>query len=170
MTLTSAQANKLLQTLNENIAFIQRKERQSCFFNAAVGEDVESVRPAYDYAETQASIAELESKVRKLKHAINVFNTTTVVPELNMTIDEVLVLIPQLSKKKIKLNELKSRLPKERVSSTLRSNIIDYVIANYDIAEAELEYDNVSEYLAKVQTALDVVNTTITFEIDDIEV
>ena len=167
MTLTSAQANKLLGKLNDNLASLQNKERQTCAFNAALSEDIESVRPKYDYTATQVAIDEISDKIRKVKHAINVFNTTTIVPELNMTIDEVLVLIPQLTRQRCKLNAMKSRLPKERVQTGVRnSNIIDYVIANYDIAETERDYESVSDYLAKVQTALDVVNTTVTFEID----
>lgn len=64
---------------------------------AAMGEDIESVRPAYDYAKTQARLEELEGTIRRLKHAINRFNTTQVVDGFGITIDEMLVYIPQLT-------------------------------------------------------------------------
>ena len=101
-----------------------------------MGEDIESVRPAYDYAKTQARLEELEGTIRRLKHAINRFNTTQVVDGFGITIDEMLVYIPQLTKRKSKLLEMKSRLPKERVEEQYgrQSNIIDYTYTNYDLA------------------------------------
>lgn len=115
MKYTSAQANKLLKKLNDEYSALLDKEQRSRDFRAAMGEDVESVRPAYDYAETQARLAELEGKIRALKHAINCFNMTHFVDGFEMTIDEMLVYIPQLTRRKNKLLEMKSRLPKERI-------------------------------------------------------
>ena len=60
MKYTSAQANKLLKKLNGEHAALLDKESRSKDFCAAMGEDVESVRPAYDYADTQNRLAELE--------------------------------------------------------------------------------------------------------------
>ena len=136
-------------------------------FVAAVSENVEDVRPEYDFAKTRAEEAVLSEKIRKLKHAINVFNSTTVIPEWNITIDEMLVLIPQLTRKRDRLSMMKNRLPKERVEAGMRtaSNIIDYRYANYDIAAAQAEYDEASNRLAKAQTALDLVNSTVTFDV-----
>ena len=45
----------------------------------------------------QEQLADIEQKIRKLKHTINVFNTTTVIPEFGITIDEMLVYLPQLN-------------------------------------------------------------------------
>ena len=78
MTYTSAQANKLLKKLNDEHAALLDKESRSKDFRAAMGEDVESVRPAYDYADTQKKLAELERRIRKVKHVINVFNATQI--------------------------------------------------------------------------------------------
>lgn len=166
MKVTSAQANKLLNKLRDDLAYITTKEAQSRVFNAAVGEDTEAVRPRYDYDKTQATIDELDAKVRKVKHAINVFNTTTIIPEQGITIDEALVLIPQLTRKKSKLNDMKSRLPRTRVNNFRGSSIIDYEIVNYDISAVEEDYDAVVEQLSALQTALDLVNGTVTFELD----
>ena len=93
MNYTSAQANKLLKKLNDEYTALLDKETRSRDFRAAMGEDVESVRPVYDYAETQIRLAELEAKIRKLKHAINIFNATQTVDSFDMTIDELLVYI-----------------------------------------------------------------------------
>ncbi len=168
MKYTSAEAAKLLRKLNEDLTAIEVNETQSREFLAALGEDVDSVRPAYDYSATQGKIKELEERVRKVKHAINVFNTTTQVPGFDMTIDQMLVYIPQLSRKRDKLYSMKMRLPKvrENISGFGKSNaVIDYRYANYDIAKAAADYEEVSNLLSKAQTALDLVNSTETMEI-----
>ncbi len=167
MKLTSAEAAKVLRKMNDDLNDLWSRESMSQSFVAAVSENVEDVRPEYDFAKTRAEEAVLSEKIRKLKHAINVFNSTTVIPEWNITIDEMLVLIPQLTRKRDRLSMMKNRLPKERVEAGMRtaSNIIDYRYANYDIAAAQAEYDEASDRLAKAQTALDLVNSTVTFEV-----
>ena len=134
-----------------------------------MGEDVESVRPAYDYAETQARLEELEGAIRRLKHAINRFNTTQVVDGFGITIDEMLVYIPQLTRRKNKLLEMKSRLPKERIEEQYgrQSNIIDYRYANYDIAAVEADYDKTVDELSRAQLALDAINGHETFDLGE---
>lgn len=66
MNYTSAEANKLLKKLNDEYTALLDKETRSRDFRAAMGEDVASVRPVYDYAETQARLAALEEKIRVL--------------------------------------------------------------------------------------------------------
>ena len=83
----------------------------------------------------------------------------------DLTIDQALVYLPQLSCKVRKLREMASALPRERVVDSYRSNIIDYVIANYNIA-AENAYHEEQEKLRKLQLALDAANSGATMEID----
>lgn len=168
MTYTSAQANKLLKKLNDEHAALLDKENRSKDFRAAMGEDVESVRPAYDYADTQKKLAELEQRIRKVKHAINVFNATHVIPDFGMTIDEMLVYIPQLTQRKNKLADMKARLPKQRVEEQYgrQSNIIDYSYANYDLTAVEADYEKAADELSRAQLELDAVNQRDTFELE----
>ena len=168
-TVTSAQANKLLRKFNEDYDALVQNEEQSASFVAALGEDVESVRPAYDFAATQAKLRELEEKIRTLKHAINRFNSETEVPGFGMTIDAVLVLIPQLNRRKGRLAEMKGALPKtrERLAGYGASGVaVDYRYANYEIAAAAEAYDAIADELSRAQTALDSVNNTVTFEVE----
>ena len=161
MNITSAEANKMLRKLADEHALLLRKETSSASFYASVGEDPEDVRPEL----TQKLLAENESKTRKLKHALNVFNTTTVVPGFDMTIDEMLVYIPQLTKAKEKLGQMMVALPKARREENFHSmsNIVDYVYANYDIAATEADFEKVSDTLSKAQTAIDRLNNAETF-------
>ena len=166
MRLTSQEAGKLLKKLNEKIQSILNKEQKSASFLASVGEDPETCRPEYDYAATRDELKNLNEQVRKLRHALNVFNATHTVPGFEMTIDEMLVYIPQLTKEKEKLDRMKSALPKSRVENRFGTqNFIDYQYVNYDLKTVEADFEVVSNELSKAQTALDLANSTELFEI-----
>ena len=166
MKMTSAQAAKLLRRLKEELATLQSREYDTSTFTVSPGEDIELIRPQYDYTEMKAQMEEVETKIRKLKHILNVFNSTTIVPEFNMTIDEILVYIPQLSKRYSTLSTMKNTLPIQRETPSGMRGIIEYTYANYDVELAKKDFDEVSERLAKAQTALDYVNSTVEMEVD----
>ena len=167
MMMTSAQAAKELKTLKDQFDALEALENKSKEFIVSIQEDVESVRPQYDFSSRQSELSELEVRIRRLKHAINQFNISQEVPGFGMTIDQMLVYIPQLTARKKKLDRMRKRLPKERADDGFRSNnIIEYRYANYDIALAESEYTRVSEELAKAQNALDALNSTVVFEVE----
>lgn len=168
MLITSAKAAKMLRQLNDELRTLQVREEKTKTFVVALQEDIESVRPKYNFKEMRDAQAEVERKIRKLKHALNVFNTTTVVPDFDMTIDEMLVFLPQLNKQCSLLSGMRDAMPKVRVSSGYSGNsaILDYQYTNYDIEEANKLYIELSDILAKAQTALDLINSTVEFEID----
>ena len=166
MKYTSAEAGKLLKKLNDEQSSIILREQNGMEFLAAVGEDVESVRPNYNFRETQNALDEVGRKIRKLKHALNLFNATTVIPEFGITIDEMLVYIPQLTARKNKLAKMKDKLPKVREQVRFNSAILDYRYLNYDVNEVAAVYEKTCDTLAKAQTALDTVNMNQTLEVD----
>lgn len=166
---TSAQAAKLLRKLNDELLATLRMENQSKDFLAALGEEPETVRPPYDFHKTAAKIEALEGRIRALKHALNVFNTTTVVPGVNLTVDQVLLLIPQLTSRCDKLRSMMSKLPKTRegAAGVGRNAVIDYRYLNYDAADAEAAFYASKALLDEVQLQLNLVNSTVTFPIDE---
>jgi len=165
MKISSKNASKLLKQFNEERDSLILQENQSKMFLAAVGEDIESVRPEYDYEAVQKQLKDLEEKIVKLKHAINVFNTTTVLKDFEMSIDEMLVYIPQLTQRKNKLDQMRKVLPKQRVENYTSSNIIDYRIINYDLEKIRKDYDKTVEELNRAQSALDEANINLSFEV-----
>ena len=165
MLYTSAEAAKLLKKLNEEKFSLENKENQGSTFTAAITEDIEMARPEYSYEETQAGIEELDAKIRTVKHAINTFNLTHEIPDFGMTIDQALIYIPQLSARKSRLASMKERLSKER-DSIKPGGIIEYTYTNYDVKKASEDYYKVTDELAKLQTALDVMNNSVKFEIE----
>ena len=168
MKLTCSEASKLLKKLNSEYDMLIVKENQSSTFLAATGEDIESVRPDYDYEAVQAQLAELRGKMIKLKHAINVFNTTHKVPGFDLTVDEMLYYMPRLSERESSLSNMMSRLAKvrERSYGTGTNATIDYRYTNYDIEKAAADHEAVYKELSRAQTSLDLLNNTESFEID----
>lgn len=168
MKVNSALANKLLKKTVEEYESIKLKETQTKDFLATMNENPDSIRPSYNFTSVQNSIYNYEEKIRKIKHAINVFNTQTIIPSFNITVDEMLVLIPQLTKQKAKLLAMKSRLPKmrEKQLGYGANSVIDYRYINYDLQQVEEEYDIISQKLSSAQIALDEVNATVEFTID----
>ena len=151
MKYTSAEAAKLLRKLNEELKVLRAKEMKGYRFTAAVDEDIESARPMYDYVKSQEEQNSIEAKIRKVKHAINCFNTGTMIPGFDKTVDE----------------EMASFLPKERVSKGYSATkIIEYTYTNYEIEKAAEDLAAVTDELAKAQTALDVVNNREQMDID----
>lgn len=165
--MTSAQAAKELKLMYEEHEELLKREELSAMFTAAIQEDVEKACPEYDYYSMQERLRILEDKIIRLKHSISTFNLTYVVEDFDMTIDEMLVYIPQLTARKKKLEKMCKRLQKERLSSSFsRSNFIEYTYCNYDVEEAKRDYKSASIELVNVQLALDRVNTTVEFEAD----
>lgn len=169
MQYTSAEANKLLKKLNDTYQALLYEEEQSSTFLAAKGEDLETLRPEYDYRGTQEALHKLEENIIAVKHAINIFNTTHTLEGFSMTVDRALVYLPLLSARVKKLGEMKARLPKARENHdryTSYSNIVDYRHINYDRLEAAKEYDTAFDELCRLQTALDTTNNNEKFEIN----
>lgn len=65
MKITSAQAAKELRKLNDQHDAILKMENKSREFVAAIQEDVDAVRPTYDYSVRQTELDELEGKIRR---------------------------------------------------------------------------------------------------------
>ena len=167
MKVTSAEANKMIRQLRDQKELLFTQEKNVISFVAATTENVEEVRPAYSYEEMAAKFDEIDRKVRKIKHALNVFNSTTVVDGFDMTIDEMLVFLPQATDRLRKLAVMLSKPAKSRAENTGRTAIIEYEYLNYDLAKVQKDYDDLMDMKNRALTALDVVNNTIRFEIED---
>ena len=166
MKLTSAEANKLIKQIREEINLIETQEKNGYRFVAATIEDPEEVRPKYSYAETAAELDAREDRIRRIKHALNVFNASTKPDGLEMTIDELLVWLPQVRDRLRKLAVMLGGPEKERITNSGRTSIIEYEYANYDYAQVRRDFDELTEKKNKALTALDVTNNTLAFEVE----
>jgi hypothetical protein len=167
--MTSAYANKMLKSLEEDKAFWMNKEAASSTYVAAVNE--EPVVPEYDYAEVAATIAELDEKIAIIKHALNVTNATAKVQvdDTEMSIDTILIKMAQLNKRKYVLDQMRKQLPKareEQHSYMSRNSVPEYRYINYDLELIKKEYEAVSKVIMEMQMALDKYNQTVQFQVD----
>lgn len=157
--LTSSAANKLLKKKEKELSDLLREQDNKSTFRCSLGEKEDDVRPAgYDLEAVFEKYTKLQSDIREIKHAINLFNTTTTLSDIDplITVDQALVLLPQLNDKYRIYSALSANLPKERAS--VSPTVIDYVIANYDPDMAKKIADEVYGTIQKVQTSLDTLN------------
>jgi prefoldin subunit 5 len=166
--MNSACANKLLKRLDDDKVYLRKKEAEGCIYIASI--DEEPVVPEYDYAEVAAAIEEIDAKIVKIKHAINVNNCTNSVDVEGkmMTIDEILVKMAQQNKRRAVLDEMRKHQPKTRVSGyyASRKAAPEYQYINYDIELIKKEYDRIDAEITAMQIALDKYNQTVEFEVD----
>lgn len=168
-TMTSAYANKMLKSLEEDKAFWVNKEAASSTYVAAINE--EPVVPEYDYIEVAATIAALDEKIAIIKHALNVTNATAKVQvgDIEMSIDIILIKMAQLNKRKAVLDQMRKQLPKtreEQHSYMSRNAVLEYRYINYDLELIKKEYEVVSKFIMEMQMALDKYNQIVQFEVD----
>ena len=170
MHFTSASANKYLNQLNAENDLIVSRERDVATFTAATVEKLEEVAPKYDFHETQAKLFEIEDKIIRLKHALNVFNTTTVLEGFitsngeALTVDGALVYMSILNQKLSKFERM-SKAEQKR-SYSYNNGLIVYAYANYSVEAAKDAYETTQKELHELQLALDKVNNTVEFEVN----
>lgn len=168
-TMTSAYANKMLKSLEEDKIFWMNKEANSSTYVAAINE--EPVVPEYDYSEVAATIAKLDDKIAIIKHALNVNNAMAkvMVDDTEMSIDTILIKMAQLNRRKNVLDVMRKQLPKareEQRSYGSRNAVPEYRYINYDLDLIKSEYEAVSKTIMEMQMALDRYNQTVMFEVD----
>lgn len=168
MQITSAYANKMLRSLEEDKAFWVNKEASSSSYVVANNE--EPVIPEYDYQEVAANIEEIDNKIAIIKHALNVANATAVVKvgDVDMSIDTILIKMAQLNKRKAILDGMRKQLPKAREQQgyMARNTVPEYRYINYDLNLIKQEYERVSKMIMEMQMVLDMYNQTVQFEVD----
>lgn len=165
--MTSAYANKLLKKLAEDKEYWRGVEDGRSTYVAAINE--EPVVPDYDYATVAGQIEAIDEQIVKIKHAINVNNASNQIEvgQTKMCIDEILIKMAQLNRRKQVLDTLRKHSPKVRVSSGLysRNTTPEYEYINYDLDLVNREYLRIDEEIAAMQLALDKYNQTFEFEV-----
>ena len=166
---TSACANKMLRSLEDEKSYWVEKEELSSTYVAAVGE--EPVIPEYDYAEVSTKIEELDEMICKIKHALNVSNANAAISVggQTMSVDQILVRMAQLNRRKVMLDRMRKRLPKEREGQRMygsRNAVPEYRYINYDLERVKADYERIAGKILEMQMALDQYNQTVLFEVE----
>lgn len=167
MEFTSASANKYLKRLQDEKDRVLRIENETSTYIVAEGEEPDV--PQYDYAATRTAVAEIDGKMRAIRHALHRFNMETILPESGMSIDEALIALAQMSGAQSRIRSLSERQQKTRLRDRYYGSAprpIEYRYANYDIAKAESDYRELSDKIANLQLEIDLANQTQLFSVD----
>jgi hypothetical protein len=164
MKLTSAGANKMIKAWNEDLEGLLKKEEAESRTTYGINE--EPLPANYDFARMQQQMDALNQKIAVLRHAVNVFNTTTMLEGFGFTIDEALVRMAMLTKKKQRLAQMKQVPLLVRTSPGYGSNTPEMTCRNYDAEQVEQEYRRVSDQLTALQLTLDRANLLLEFEVE----
>lgn len=156
-------ANKRVKQLALERNKLLAQEREASTYSYLHGE--EPYVPEYDFAATQKKLDELAVETATIKHAVNVFNSTTVSPITGLTVDAMLVRMPMLSAQKEKLGRMRSAMEKTR-RMAMNAKASEYTVRNYSAEEAEAEYQRVTDELTILQQELNRINLTEQFEVD----
>lgn len=163
---TSAAANKILRSLEDEKQYILLMEEESSIYIETEG--VSPIVPQYDYAETERKLEEIDQKVMRIKHAINMFNCATMLPGLGITIDQGLVKMAQLNNRRKILDSMRKRNSKARKKDFYGSSkFVEYECVNYDVNDINQTYDMISQQITDLQMEIDLCNQTMRFEIED---
>lgn len=166
MLYTSNELQKKLDKLTDERNKIQSLLSKNSEFTASISENVEILKleNAFDLENTLNEIESYNSKIMKIKHAKNVFNSTFKLP-CGYTIDEAIIRMGILSGLKGKLNDLSMKKAKERKTNGMMREP-EYVYATYDIFFAKEAYQKLFDELQTIQNELNNVNATEQIEVD----
>lgn len=163
MRVNSDTANKLVRQLNaaRNRLLLQEQAVKTYSYL----QDETPYVPAYSFAETQEKLNRMNEAILKLKHAINVFNTTTVLTGTETTIDMALVQLPMLTTQVSRLENM-CNIPEKTRAINLYAKAAEYTCSNFNVDEAKTAYKEANDKLMALQDGLNTANLAIYFDVD----
>ncbi len=169
MKMTSAYANKLIKKLKEDRDYWTEIEKDRHTYIVAQGE--EAIIPEYDFLEVHRTIADIDEKIIKVKHALNVANSTNYVEieDKKYTIDMLLVKMAQMTERKAVLGAMRKLTPKSRVKKSgfgVLHQTPDVQCINFNMDVVKSEYDRIESFSNELLLTLDKYNQTVEFDVD----
>ena len=129
------------------------KDKKLRVFRASEFEDLEKLRPDYDYEGLQSELDRVEEEIRNLTaKAISILTTQKVNEFHDMTVLDLLLYLRDLKEKEERLYEMTTHLERERRVSFL---LLEYEYINYNIGRVEEDLRKTREDLKKVRTFFD---------------
>lgn len=162
MKVRNSEAIKIIKGLETELEDLRRKEVLNSTYSYKEGET--KIMPDYDYEETRKKIKELNARIRKIKHALAVSNSTSYLCNFNeMTIGEGLVYLAQLNKEYSELSTLASR---NKITRRITPNgVLEYTECNYDPEKVKQAQKELYELITALQIDIDRTNLEVFIEI-----
>lgn len=156
MKMCNSEAMKVIKELEEKKKKIIYNENARSKVLYKEGE--EKVLNNYDYAQTRKQVEEIDGRIRKIKHALAVSNSKTVLPEFSITIGEALVYVAQLNAEYAQLETLSSF---NKLSRRITTNgVLEYTECLYDPDAIILDMEELHSKICKLQVSIDRANLT----------
>ena len=162
MKMCNSEAMKLIKELEtKKDKFIYVEDHHS---KISYKEGEEKVLTNYDYAQTRKIVAQLDERIRKIKHALAVSNCATVIEYFDITIGEALIYLAQLNAERAQLDELSENV---KLSRRITPNgVIEYTECLYDPEQVEKDMEELRAKIGKLQIAIDRANLTHYVDVD----
>ena len=162
MKLCNAEVIKKIKDLEEQKQEILSDEQKNC--TTTYQTETDMIDTGYDFGNIRKVIENLNKEIMKLKHALNVSNSTVIVEEFGLTIGECLVYMAQLNNEKFVLERLSRYRSKSR-ATVGHTGTVEYTVTNYDVEICKGELNTIKETVRKLQLAIDRVNLNNMIEI-----
>ncbi|MCH5156875.1 MAG: hypothetical protein J1G02_03240 [Clostridiales bacterium] len=162
MKMCHSEVIKYIKELESKKHVLLRHESSNCRYTYQ--EEDAKIVPEYSYAKTRKAVDLLDTKIRKLRHALAVANTTVMVDEFNVTLGEALVMLAQYQNKCELLEDMSSRQQISQRSSY--SGKMEITCCNYDVVTALKDYENLRLVINRLQVAIDRANLTNYVEVE----
>lgn len=163
MKLSYTALMKMLKDVQSEIATAKSTEDRTC--RVTYTKEENALESDYDYETTRETLDKLFNKELKIKGLLAKANVNTIVNGYEYNISEALVVLAQLSNKKLRLASLANHQQLER--RNVGYNSIEYTKQLYDIQVAKKDYDQIREEISKLQMAIDLTNLTSFVEYED---
>ena len=156
MKMCNSEAMKLIKELESKKNKLIYNEDNHSKISYKEGE--EKVLTNYDYAQTRKDIAEIDERIRKIKHALAAVNCNIVIDDFGITIGEALVYLAQLNCEYNQLDDLSDSV---KLSRRITPNgIIEYTECLYDPEKVAKDMEDLHTKIGKLQVAIDRANLT----------
>lgn len=161
MKVCNSEAMKLIKELETQKNLIIFTETNKSRISYKEGE--EKQRTKYDYENTRKEIAEIDSRIRKIKHALAAANCTVLVDDFDITIGEALVYLAQLNAEYNRLDNLSEY---DKISRRITNNgVLEFTECLFDPDKAERDQKELYSKICKLQVSIDRANLTNFIEI-----
>ena len=161
MKMCNSEAMKAIKELEEkkkNVIFIEDNRSRISF-----KEGEKKVLTNYEYDATRKSVADIDERIRKIKHALAVCNCTAVVDDFGITIGEALVYLAQLNAEYRQLEMLSNF---NKLSRRITANgVLEYTECLYDPEATRNDLEALHAKICKLQVAIDRANLTNYIEV-----
>lgn len=158
MEFNGVSALKHIKYLEDEKNMILEKERNNSTTIVVDGKEVETEE--YNFIQTRELVNEIDKRVLKMKHELNIFNATTMIAPLMITIDTALIMLAQKNKELEIVKQMRSRA-KESYENNYTKSYIRKI--NYSLQEVSEYHKTLMKEIHELQMKIDEANMSKTF-------